>query len=63
MSCFKESVGVSRGVGIDSDRSGIEAENRIIRYTSCSGSSGTVVMLERARVRCVVCWGVKQLGA
>ncbi len=55
MSCFRESVGVSLGKGIESERSGIEAENRMMRYTSCSGSSGTVVMLERVGVRFELC--------
>lgn len=62
MSCFRDSVGVSRGVGMDSDRSGIEAENRMIRYTSCSGSSGTVVMLELAGAGYALCGRDKQLG-
>lgn len=62
MSCFNESVEVSRGDSIDKDRSGTEAENRIIRYTSCSGSSGVVVMLELAGVRCVMYWPKTQLG-
>lgn len=55
MSCFRESVGVSLGRGIDRERSGIEAENRMIKYTSCSGSSGTVVMLELVGARGVLC--------
>lgn len=62
MSCFRESVGVSLGRGIDSDRSGIEAENRMIRYMICSGSSGTVVMLELVGVCFVLCRRKKQLG-
>lgn len=34
----------------------------MIRYTICSGSSGTVVMLELVGVRCVLCRRSKQLG-
>lgn len=62
MSCFRERVGVSLGRDIDSERSGIEAENRMIRYTICSGSSGMVVMLELVGVLCVLCRREMQLG-
>lgn len=62
MSCLRERVGVNLGDGMDNERSGIEAENRMIRYTSCSGSSGMVVMLELAGVRCMLGRRGTQLG-
>lgn len=62
MSCFRERVGVSIGRGTDNERSGIGAENRMIRYTSCSGSSGVVVMLEVVGVCCTQCEKDVQLG-